>query len=170
MIHFHELANGIHLTGNKNAPCHFDTCVQAKIRRAQNARHRALEDPARLFGDHFSTDVKFVPYESFPGYKFVVNFVDHITRLGMCFFMRHKERVLDKFRLLVAEMAHYGFAVDNLQTEVAELRQDITTLRSLSLSEQQQQQKHQHLPFGPMRPPHLPPQQWWPSQHPVFFA
>ena len=35
MIHFHELVNGFHLTGNKNASCHFDTCAQAKIRQAQ---------------------------------------------------------------------------------------------------------------------------------------
>ena len=100
----------------------------------------------------------------------MVSFVDHKTRLGMCFFMRHKDEVLDKFELLVAEMAHYGFVVNNLQTEMAELRQDIITLRSLSLSEQQQQQRHQHLPFGPMGPPHLPPQQLWPSQQAVFCA
>jgi hypothetical protein len=116
-IHFHELVDGFHLTGNKNASCHCDTCAQAKIRRAQNARHRAFEDPARLIGDHVSTDVKSVPYESFEGYKYVVNFVDHKTRLGMCFFMRHKDEVVDKFKLFVAEMAHYGFVVKNLHSD-----------------------------------------------------
>ena len=71
-------------------------------------------------------------------------------------------------------MAHYGLVVNNLQTEVATLRQDIITLHPLSLSDQQQQQqqKNQHLPFGPMRPPHthLPPRKWWPFKQPVFFA
>ena len=54
-----------------------------------------------------SSDVKNVPYESFRGYEYVVIFLDHYGRLGICYFMRRKT----SFEFCCAELAYNGYRV-----------------------------------------------------------
>ncbi len=50
-------------------------------------------------------------------YRYVVNFVDHKSRLGTCYFLRSKDEVVDKFKLFVAEMTRFGIIIRNLQSD-----------------------------------------------------
>ena len=61
--------------------------------------------------------MKSVPYESFEGYKYVVNFVDHYSRLGICYFMRCKSEVTKCFERYCKELAHYGYRVMHLHSD-----------------------------------------------------
>ena len=90
----HGIIDGFNLVGNKNdTQCKCETCAMAKIRRHACRRTKYVDAPKRI-GEHVSSDVKSVPYESFEGYKYVVNFVDHYSRLDLCYFMRRKTKVL----------------------------------------------------------------------------
>jgi hypothetical protein len=116
-IHGHNLVDGFHLVGNKNATCGCDTCTQAKIRHSPSHKYRAFESPARQIGDHVSTDIKSVPYPSFEGYKYAINFVDHYSGLGLVYFMRKKSEATSKLKLYVAAMAHYGIVVKHIHSD-----------------------------------------------------
>ena len=116
-VHAQGLVDGFHMSGNQNTACGCDTCAQAKIRKARNERNRKYSQPATVIGDHVSSDVKSLPYESFEGYKYVVNFVDHHSRLGICYMMRTKDETCDKFGLYCAELAHYGFRVKHVHSD-----------------------------------------------------
>ena len=116
-IHSHNLVDGFHLVGNKNATCGCDTCIQAKIRHAPSHKHRNFESPARKIGDHVSTDIKNVPYPSFEGYKYVINFVDHYSGLSLVYFMRNKSEATAKLKMYVAAMLHFGIVVRHIHSD-----------------------------------------------------
>ena len=46
-----------------------------------------------------------------------VNFVDHYSRLGICYFMRKKSEVLNCFKMYFAELAYYGHRVQHLHSD-----------------------------------------------------
>ena len=79
----------------------------AKIRRHASKRMKYVDVPKRI-GEHVSSDVKSVPYESFEDYKYVVNFVDHYSRLGVCHFMGSKTEVLDCFKNIALNLCIMG--------------------------------------------------------------
>ena len=87
------------------------TCSMAKIRAHQNDRSSSFPVAAKRIGERVSSDVKSVPFESFEGYRYVVNFVDHHSRLGICYFMRHKSEVSACVKRSCAELAYYCFRV-----------------------------------------------------------
>ena len=73
------------------------TFAMAKISGHASKRTKYVDAPKRI-GGHLSPDVKSVPYESFQGYKYVVNFVDHYSRLGICYFMGSRTAIVDCFK------------------------------------------------------------------------
>ena len=116
-VHAHGLVDGFNLVGNSEARCQCDTCAMAKIRAQASKRNRKFPDAPKRIGEHVSSDVKSVPFESFEGYKYVVNFVDHYSRLGICYFMRCKSEVTKCFERYCKELAHYGYRVEHLHSD-----------------------------------------------------
>ena len=113
----HGIIDGFKLVGNKcDTQCKCETCAMAKIRKHASKRTKYVDAPKRI-GEHVSSDVKSVPYESFQGYKYVVNFVDHYSRLGICYFMRKKTEVVHCFKKYCAELAYYGYRVEHLHSD-----------------------------------------------------
>ena len=108
-IHAHGLVDGFNLVGNTEVRCQCDTCAMAKIRAQASKRHSKFPYAPKRIGEHVSSDVKSVPFESFEGYKYVVNFVDHYSRLGICYFMRCKSEVTKCFERYCKELAHHGY-------------------------------------------------------------
>ncbi len=64
-----------------------------------------------------SSDVKTLPFQSLGGHRYLVNFVDHFSGLGMCYAMATKSEVTAKFKLYCTTLAHYGFRVQNLHSD-----------------------------------------------------
>lgn len=116
-IHIENLVDGFNLTGSHNTDCACWTCAQTKLKRRGVPRDKPYGDTATFIGHTVSTDVKEVPYVSIHGYRYVVNFVDHFSRVGLCFFMRTKDEVVDKAKLYVAEMARYGVKIRTIQSD-----------------------------------------------------
>ena len=105
------LVDGFNLSGNANAHCGCDTCAQAKIKRDRNERQRHIPEKCQFIGQYVSSDIKSLPYVSFEGYKYTICFVDHYSRLGICYMMRTKDEAVEKFKLFQSELAFYGFRV-----------------------------------------------------------
>ena len=99
-----NLVDGFKVTGRGFSNCDCDTCRQAKIRRRAAKHSRDIPDPANRIGHTVSTDLKSLPFVSFHGYRFVLNFVDHYSGLGLCYFLRHKNEVTSKLRTYISEM------------------------------------------------------------------
>ena len=116
-VHTHGLVDGFNLVGNSEVRCQCDTCAMAKIRAQASKRNRKFPNAPKRIGEHVSSDVKSVPFESFEGYKYVVNFVDHYSRLGICYFMRCKSEVTKCFERYCKELAHYGYRVMHLHSD-----------------------------------------------------
>ena len=93
-----EAVRGFKLTGKPNVSCGCDTCSQVKIQRSAVPHSREFEDRAFAPGHVVSTDVKQLPFASIHGYKYVINFVDHCSRFGVCYFMRSKKEVPGKLK------------------------------------------------------------------------
>ena len=72
---------------------------------------------ATCIGHTVSTDVNVLPFVSFQGYRYCVNFVDHYSGLGFCYFMRHKNEVTAKLLTYISEMARFGIKISNLQSD-----------------------------------------------------
>jgi hypothetical protein len=111
------LVDGFHMVGNKNENCKCDICVQAKIQAQSSARVAAYPNRATVIGEHVSSDVKSLNYTSFEGYKYVINFVDHYSRLGVCYMMRKKSEAAGCFERYCKELAFYGFRVQHLHSD-----------------------------------------------------
>jgi hypothetical protein len=111
------LVAGFNLTGNTNAQCGCDTCTQAKIKRDRNERQRHYKQRCTSIGHHVSSDIKSLPYESFEGYKYAICFVDHYSRLGICYMMRTKDEAVEKFMLFQKELEFYGYRVHHLHSD-----------------------------------------------------
>ena len=58
-----------------------------------------------------------MPYEHFEGYKCVVSFLDHYSRLGICCDMRCKFEVTKYIERHCKELAHYGYRVGHLHSD-----------------------------------------------------
>ena len=116
-MHTLGLVDGFNLKGNTNADCGCDTCTQAKIKRSRNERQRAYAERCTFIGQHVSSDIKSLPYESFEGYKYTVCFVDHYSRLGICYMMRTKDETTEKFKLFNNELKFYGYRVHHLHSD-----------------------------------------------------
>lgn len=111
------LVDGFHMVGNKNENCSCDVCAQAKIQAQGSARVAAYPNRPKVIGEHVSSDVKSLSYVSFEGYNYVINFVDHYSRLGMCFMMRKKSEAAACFQRYCNELAFYGFRVQHLHSD-----------------------------------------------------
>jgi len=98
------LVDGFNLTGNTNAQCGCDTCVQAKIKKARSERQRHFPRECKFIGEHVSSDIKSLPFETFEGHKYVICFVDHYSRLGICYLMRTKDEATEKFKSFCKEI------------------------------------------------------------------
>ncbi len=64
-IHQQGLIDGFHTRGNNNAACGCDSCNQAKIIVQRSKRYRRCPSPAKIIGQHVSSDVKSLPFSSF---------------------------------------------------------------------------------------------------------
>ena len=116
-IYKSNAVEGFVLKGQKKTSCGCDTCAQAKLQRNAIHHHRLHSDPATYLGHTVSTDVKVVPYPSFRGFKYVVNFVDHATRFGMCYFVRSKTEIPKQVEKYLADMRHLGVIVRTIQSD-----------------------------------------------------
>ena len=116
-IHDHELVRGFKLRGRRTAECDCDSCKQAKIRRWSIPNIAPHESAATFLGHTVSSDVKVLPYRSFRGYGYCVNFVDHFSRLGFVYMLKSKDEVTSKLRQYVDDMRRLGIKVLNLQTD-----------------------------------------------------
>ena len=116
-IHKRDIVEGFKLKGSSKASCGCDTCSQAKIRRGAVPSHSEFTDPADHVGHTVSTDVKKLPYLSFRGYKYVVNFIDHHSRLSFAYMMRLKSETSDKLKLFLSDMQRLKIKVSNIQSD-----------------------------------------------------
>ena len=105
------------MVDNTEVRCQCGTCAIAKIRAYASKRHSKFPNAPKRIGEHVSSDVRSVPYESFEGYEYVVNFVDHYSRLGICYLMRCKSVVTKCFEKYCKELAHYGYRVEHLNID-----------------------------------------------------
>jgi hypothetical protein len=111
------LVDGFHMVRNKNENCNCEVCAQAKIQAQSSARVAAYPNRPKSIGEHVSSDVKSLSYTSFEGYKYVINFVDHYSRLGICYMMRKKSEAAECFKRYCKELEFYGFRVQHLHSD-----------------------------------------------------
>jgi hypothetical protein len=74
-----NVVDGFKLSGRSFNTCDCDTCRQAKIRRRAARHEREFPSRATRLCQTVSTDIKVLPFVSFQGYRYVVNFVDHYS-------------------------------------------------------------------------------------------
>ena len=111
----HNLVDGFLLKGNKTTgSCSCDSC-RMMTRRRPHANSRPDEDLA--IGEKVSSDVKILPAPTFHGEKYVINFVDHRSRFGICYLMKTKTEVHHRLRQYVEDMRRLGVKVQNVQTD-----------------------------------------------------
>ena len=108
---------GFAVRGKHSLSCPCDTCSMAKIRRQPVPHHRRFSDPASFVGHTVSTDTKSLPFPSVRGYRYVVCYVDHHSRFGLCYFIRSKREVSDTLRRYLADMRHLGITVRTIQSD-----------------------------------------------------
>ena len=113
----HNLVDGFKLRGRVSTSCVCDACAQAKIKRQPQKQHTEFESVAKTVGYLVSSDVKDVSYSSFGGYRYVVNFVDHASRLAFVYFLRSKNEVTQKLKQYLSDMERLGVKVQNIQTD-----------------------------------------------------
>ena len=58
-----------------------------------------------------------MPYTSLHGYNYVVNFIDHYSQFGMCFFMRTQDEVPEKLKIYLSEMKRFGYDIETISTD-----------------------------------------------------
>jgi hypothetical protein len=116
-IYKHDLVQGFNISGRLTSACVCDSCRQANIRHAPIHSQLQYADPATYFGHTISTDLKEVPFLSFLGYRYVICFVDHFSRMGFCYFLRSKTEVTPKLRQFVNELARRDIQIRNLQSD-----------------------------------------------------
>jgi hypothetical protein len=76
-----------------------------------------MDSEADVIGHTVSSDTKEVPYKTFRGFRYCINFVDHKSRFTLIYYMRHKNESTSKLRQYVADMARFGVKVQNIQTD-----------------------------------------------------
>ena len=111
------MVDGFKLTGRITTTCDCDTCRQAKISRWATPREHPFEESTQYIGHTVHSDVKSLPFESFQGFKYVINFIDRYSRLGFCYFMRSKSEATAMFRTYVSDMSRLGVKIKNICTD-----------------------------------------------------
>jgi transposase len=76
-----------------------------------------FESVPDCLGHTIHSDLKVLPFESFRGYKYVINFIDSFSRLGFCYFLRSKTEVIAAFRQYIADMKRFGVRIQNIRTD-----------------------------------------------------
>ena len=114
-----NLAAGFKLTGRVITTCDCETCRQAKIKRWSMPSEHPFEGVPDCIGHTVHSDVKVLPFASFRGYKYVINFIDSHSRLGFCYFLRSKTEVVAAFRQYIADMRRFGFEFKTFVQTVA---------------------------------------------------
>ena len=116
-IHKSNAVDGVKLKGHNpvDVPC--DTCAQSKIQRSAVPHERKFKDPASYFGHTVSSDVKSLSATTFCGSKYVVNFVDHYSLLGLVYFVRSKADIYGVLERYLTDMKSFGVTVKTLQTD-----------------------------------------------------
>ena len=116
-IHKSNAVDGFKLKGHNpvDVPC--DTCAQSKIQRSAVPHERKFRDPATYIGHTVSSDVKSLSATTFCGSKYVVNFVDHYSLLGLVYFVRSKADIYGVLEKYLADMKSFGVIVKTLQTD-----------------------------------------------------
>ena len=116
-IHKSNAVDGVKLKGHNpvDVPC--DTCAQSKIQRSAVPHERKFKDPASYFGHTVSSDVKSLSATTFCGSKYVVNFVDHYSLLGLVYFVRSKADIYGGLERYLTDMKSFGVTVKTLQTD-----------------------------------------------------
>ena len=112
-----EAVEGFMMKGKHSLKCACDTCSMAKIRRQPVPHQSRFSDPASSVGHTVSVDTKSLPYPSIRGYRYVICYVDHFSRFGLCYFMRSKSEVPDTLRSYLSDMRHLGVTVRNIQSD-----------------------------------------------------
>ena len=92
-------------------------CAQAKIRRSATPRTGPAVGIPGLVGHTVSTGVKSVPYTGMVGCRYVTCFVDHYSRLGFCYFIRHKNESAKIIKKKLREMQCLGVGVRAVQSD-----------------------------------------------------
>ena len=117
LIHELGLVDGLSVHGKIPKSCRCDVCMQSKIRRSATPRKSPAADIPWCVGHTVSTDVKSVPYTSMNGYKYVICFVDHYSRLSFCYFMRLKNESAKVIKDFLREMHRLGVKVRTVQSD-----------------------------------------------------
>ena len=112
-----EAVEGFMMKGKHSLKCACDTCSMAKIRRQPVPHQSRFSDPASSVGHTVSVDTKSLTYPSIRGYRYVICYVDHFSRFGLCYFMRSKSEVPDTLRSYLSDMRHLGVTVRNIQSD-----------------------------------------------------
>ena len=68
-VHAHGLVDGFKSVASTEVRYQCDTFAMAKIRAQANKSHSKFSDAPKRIGEHVSSDVKSVPFESFEGYR-----------------------------------------------------------------------------------------------------
>ena len=100
----HNLVDGFKVRGRLTTHCSCRTCAQAKIQRQPVQHQRTMDSEAEVIGHTVSSDTKEVPYKTFKGFKYCINFVDHKSRFTLIYYMRNKNESTAKLRQYVADM------------------------------------------------------------------
>jgi len=123
--------------GGGDRVCHCDICSMAKLRRPPTPQHSPYSLPLKHIGQRVSCDTKEVPFKSLRGYRYVLVFVDHYSRLEFCYLMRSKSETTDALERYISEMKHLGLTVHCIQsdrgTEFFEQESETTVDRDRSL-------------------------------------
>ena len=113
----HNLVDGFKVRGRLTTHCSCRTCAQAKIQRQPVQHQRTMDSEAEVIGHTVSSDTKEVPYKTFKGFNYCINFVDHKSRFTLIYYMRNKNESTAKLRQYVADMGRLGVKVHNIQTD-----------------------------------------------------
>ena len=93
--------------GGGDRVCHCDMCSMAKLRRPPTPpQHSPYSLPLKYIGQRVSCDTKEVPFKSLRGYRYVLVFVDHYSRLEFCNLMRSKGETTEALERYISEMKH----------------------------------------------------------------
>ena len=113
----HNLVDGFKVRGRLHTNCSCRTCAHAKIQCQPVQHQRTVDSEADVIGYTVSSDTKEVPYKTFRGFRYCINFVDHKSRFTLIYYMRHKNESTSKLRQYVADMARLGVRIQNIQTD-----------------------------------------------------
>ena len=113
----HNLVDGLTIKGKMSRACNCETCRVAKIRRTPTFHSSLRPNVPTSVGDIVSADVKVVPAQSFKGYRYMVIYVDHYSRMKFAFFLRKKTEVPGTLKVLLKALKREGHKLRRVQTD-----------------------------------------------------